>query len=150
MPLTSKKHRGEGASGEGERSTLATYLLCPPDQHHLRKMMGSQIHSELLFSFTHQNAQTEQSNRIKALRFQGRDSSLSKKRKHLYLRWKWIVGSVEIAPSSERWDGGSDLPLGLGDMEVDRWVFTLGSQLAPPQRDGPGKSFSAHPVKAET
>lgn len=114
MPLTSKKHRGEGASGEGERSTLATYLLCPPEQHRLRKMMGSRIHSELLSSFTHQNAQTEQSNRTKVLRFQGRDSSLSKKRKHLFLRWKWIVGSLETAPSSERWARGSDLSLGLG------------------------------------
>lgn len=93
---------------------MATDLLCPPDQHRLRKMLGSQIHSELLSSFTHRNAQTEQSKRTKALRFQGRDSSLSKKRKHLFLRWKWIVGSLETAPSSERWEGGSDLPLELG------------------------------------
>ena len=139
MPLTTKKHRGAGASGEGGRSTLATDLLCPPDQHRLRKMLGSQTHSELLSSFTHQKAHTEQSNRTKALCSQGRDSSLSKKRKQLFLRWKWIVGSLETAPSSERWDGGSDLPLelGAGGVEVDGRVFTLGSLLASPQRDGP-------------
>ena len=62
------------------------------------------------------------------------------------------MGSLEIAPSSERWDGGSDLPLELGEggVEVDGWVFTLGSLLASPQRDGPEKSISAHPVEAET
>lgn len=49
------------------------------------------------------------------------------------------MGSLETAPSSERWDGGSDLPLelGAGGVEVDGRVFTLGSLLASPQRDGP-------------